>query len=42
LSDEEIQERLSGWSPPEPKITKGYMARYAKGVSSASEGAIFK
>jgi dihydroxy-acid dehydratase len=42
LSDEEIQERLSGWSPPEPKITKGYMARYAASVSSASEGAIFK
>ena len=42
LSDEEIQERLAGWSPPEPKITKGYMARYARGVSSASEGAIFK
>jgi len=42
LSDEEIQERLSGWSPPEPKITKGYMARYATRVSSASEGAIFK
>ena len=42
LSDEEIQGRLSGWSPPAPKITKGYMARYATRVSSASEGAIFK
>ena len=42
LSDKEIRGRLSGWSPPAPKITKGYMARYATRVSSASEGAIFK
>ncbi len=42
LSDEEIQERLSAWSAPEPKIKQGYMARYARGVSSASEGAVFK
>jgi len=42
LTEEEIQKRLSDWRPPEPKITKGYMARYAAGVSSASEGAIFK
>ncbi|MBW1900683.1 MAG: dihydroxy-acid dehydratase [Deltaproteobacteria bacterium] len=41
LSDEEIQERLSAWSAPEPKIKQGYMARYARGVSSASEGAVF-
>lgn len=41
LSDEEIQERLSAWRAPEPKITQGYMARYARGVSSASEGAVF-
>ena len=42
LSDEDIRKRLAGWRPPEPKITKGYMARYATRVSSASEGAIFK
>jgi len=42
LSDEEIQERLSAWRAPEPKIKQGYMARYARGVSSASEGAVFK
>ncbi|MCP4681492.1 MAG: dihydroxy-acid dehydratase [Desulfobacterales bacterium] len=42
LTDEEIRERLAGWSPPEPKITKGYMAGYASMVSSASEGAVFK
>ncbi|MDL1963484.1 MAG: dihydroxy-acid dehydratase [Deltaproteobacteria bacterium] len=40
VSDEEIKNRLSKWSPPEPKITHGYMARYARMVSSASMGAI--
>ncbi len=42
LTDAEIRERLSAWRPPEPKITRGYMARYAERVSSASEGAVFK
>lgn len=42
LSDEEINERLSNWRPPEPKIKHGYMARYAGRVSSASEGAVLK
>jgi len=42
LTDTEIEERLSRWVPPEPKITRGYMARYARMVSSASEGAVFK
>jgi dihydroxy-acid dehydratase len=42
VSEEEIQNRLSKWSPPEPKITHGYMARYARMVSSASDGAVFK
>ncbi|MBU4209464.1 MAG: dihydroxy-acid dehydratase, partial [Proteobacteria bacterium] len=42
VAEEEIQNRLSKWSPPEPKITHGYMARYARMVSSASEGAIVK
>ncbi len=42
VSEEEIQNRLSRWSPPEPKITQGYMARYARMVSSASDGAVFK
>ncbi|QTA81549.1 Dihydroxy-acid dehydratase [Desulfonema limicola] len=40
LDQNEINSRLSGWKPPEPKITKGYMARYAKNVSSASKGAV--
>jgi len=42
VSDREIEERLSKWSHPQPKITHGYMARYARMVSSASEGAVVK
>ena len=42
VSEREIHDRLSKWSPPEPKINHGYMARYARMVSSASEGAIVK
>ncbi len=42
VTEEEIKKRLEKWEKPAPKITKGYMARYAKQVSSASEGAIFK
>ncbi len=42
VSDEEIKNRMKDWTKPAPKITKGYMARYAKLVSSASEGAIVK
>jgi dihydroxy-acid dehydratase len=40
--DSEIENRLSKWSPPTPRITHGYMARYAKMVSSASKGAVVK
>jgi len=42
VPDSEIQDRLSKWSSPPPKITHGYMARYAKMVSSASKGAVVK
>ena len=42
LSDEEIKERLAAWQAPEPKISHGYMARYARQVSSASQGAIVR
>lgn len=42
LSDEEIKERLSRWQPPAPKVKKGYLARYAKMVTSASTGAVLK
>ncbi len=42
LSDDEIKLRLSSWRAPDPKETEGYLARYAKAVGSASEGAILK
>ncbi len=42
LSDREIKERLSRWKPLKPKITKGYLSRYARMVSSAGSGAVMK
>jgi len=42
LSDKEIKERLSKWKPPRPKITKGYLSRYARMVSFAGSGAVMK
>ncbi len=42
VSKDEIKTRFSKWKKPEPKIKTGYMARYAKMVSSAGNGAIFK
>ena len=40
LSAEEIEQRKSSWTQPEPKETRGVLAKYAKLVSSASLGAI--
>jgi dihydroxy-acid dehydratase len=40
ISEEEMHRRLASWSPPEPHYTTGVFAKYAKLVSSASEGAI--
>ena len=40
VSDEELAKRRSNWKAPEPKIKTGYLARYAKLVSSADKGAI--
>jgi len=42
LSDEEISNRLKEWKAPEPRIKKGYLARYARLVSSADKGAILE
>jgi dihydroxy-acid dehydratase len=42
LSEQEIEQRLSELPVFEPKIKKGYLARYAKMVTSASTGAILK
>jgi dihydroxy-acid dehydratase len=40
LSDAEIKSRLSRWTPPPARYKTGVMAKYAKLVSSASEGAV--
>jgi len=42
ISDEELGKRLAAWKAPAPRITQGYLGRYAKMVSSASTGAVFK
>lgn len=42
VSDEELEGRRKRLRPVEPKVTEGYLARYAKLVSSASTGAVFK
>ena len=42
VSDEELAKRKANWKPREAKVTTGYLARYAKLVSSASTGAVFK
>lgn len=40
LSDEELSLRLKSWQPPKPVYSGGVMAKYARHVSSASEGAV--
>jgi dihydroxy-acid dehydratase len=40
ITDEEMEKRKNAWKAPEPKVTKGYLARYARMVSSADKGAI--
>lgn len=42
LSDEELAQRRKLWQEPAPKVTKGYLARYSKLVSSAAQGAVLK
>ncbi len=42
LSDAELEKRLAQLERPEPKIKSGYLARYARLVGSASNGAIFE
>ncbi len=42
VSDEELEARRSKWICPEPKVKTGYLARYAKLVSSADKGAILR
>ena len=40
VSDSEIATRLAAWQPPEPKFANGVMAKYARLVSSAAQGAV--
>ena len=42
ISDEEMQSRKAEWRPREPKITTGYLARYASLVTSGNRGAILE
>lgn len=42
LSVEELSARKTAWVQPEPKVKTGYLARYAKLVSSANTGAVLK
>jgi len=40
LSDDELAQRRQKWVAPAPKVTAGYLVRYAKSVRSASFGAV--
>ena len=42
VSDDVLAERRAKWVCPEPKIKTGYLARYAKLVTSADKGAILE
>jgi dihydroxy-acid dehydratase len=42
VEDDELERRRQDWQPPEPNITTGYVARYAKQVTSGSTGAVLK
>ena len=42
VSDEELAARKAKWQPREPKITTGYLARYAAMVTSGSRGAVLQ
>ena len=42
LSEEETDRRGESWRPPSPRVTTGYLARYAAMVTSASKGAVLR
>jgi dihydroxy-acid dehydratase len=42
LSAEELARRKAAWKPLPPKVSSGYLARYARQVGSAASGAVFK
>ena len=42
VPDEVLEERKKNWQPREPKITTGYLARYASMVTSGNRGAVLE
>ena len=42
VSDEELAARRAKWQPREPKVTTGYLARYASMVTSGNRGAVLE
>ncbi|MEC8861031.1 MAG: dihydroxy-acid dehydratase [Pseudomonadota bacterium] len=40
IEDSEIENRLKSWQPPAPRYKRGVLAKYARTVASASEGAV--
>jgi dihydroxy-acid dehydratase len=42
VSDEELSKRRAAWTPREPKVNTGYLARYASMVTSGNRGAILE
>jgi dihydroxy-acid dehydratase len=40
LSDAELAKRKQQWTRPEPRVSRGVLAKYAKTVHSASKGAV--
>jgi dihydroxy-acid dehydratase len=42
IDEEELERRKADWQGFEPKVTKGYLARYSKLVTNASNGAVLK
>ena len=42
VSDEELEKRRAQWQPKEPKVTTGYLARYASMVTSGNRGAVLE
>ncbi len=42
ISEEEMARRKAEWTPREPKVTTGYLARYAKMVTSGNRGAVLE
>ncbi len=42
VSDEELERRRAAWKPRQPRITTGYLSRYAKLVSSGASGAVLE